>query len=421
MSNVSGFLGIDAIPRDDRILAQEYIDSINNVIDIELSGFKSLLFPDVWKLGFAFLSAESDRIKYQIFRIPRGDPSPLLIKLEDTPLFEPVFSPHTLTERSVPRDFFGDPHKAGKDFVFEEAEKLIDQRALPVFGTVLSEDVILGFIDEYHRFLSLRPHWDQYSLAAIRIAMHEHLIDLCSQFIWTYLRSLHIESPLDLDSMCIFFGNIDFGTLDSPPQPMIFSLTSKHVPIKAAFSALDFLDFQNVNQVHRNFALPDYESNQRGNWIWSAYSIEDEIRSVTHILSNSVHQYEEFVRGNGLELAHSPYLDNETSIIFVYESSYSRDISRGPVLREYHLKDALSRLPKVTVLVNGDVPSDEHLDATRFPNITFRGDKYEAKRGSHSAAMFFFQRTPFLRMIYRMLIDDLQATYGHEYFRGIII
>jgi len=421
LSKVSNLSAIETLPRDDRILAQEYIDSINTVLDTELSGFKSLLFPDIWKLGFAFLSADSDGIKYQIFRIPKGDPSPLLIKEEDTPLFEPIFGPHTLTERSVPRDFFGNPHKAGRDFVFEKAEVLVNQRALPVFGIDISEDVILGFIDEYHRFLSLPPHCDQYSLAAVRTAMDEHLIDLCSRFIWTHLRSPHVESPLDLDSMRIFFGNIDPKTLEPSPQPIMFSLTSKYVPIKAAFSALDYLVSQEVNQVHRSFALPDYESNQRGNLIWSAYSFEDEIKSVSYILGKSVEQYSEFIKGNGLGLKQSPYLDDETSIVFVYESSYSRDISRGPLLKEYHLDDARDRLPKVTVLFNGDGSSHEDLNGSDFPEITYRGEKYKAKRASHSAAMFFFQRTPFLRMIYRMLIDDLQATYGNEYFRGIVI
>jgi hypothetical protein len=339
---------------------------------------------------------------------------------EDTPLFEPEFGPHTLTERYVPRDFFGDPKKAGRDFVFEKVQTLVDEHALPIFGRDLSEDVVVGFIDEYHRLLALPHHWENYSLAAIQAGMEEYLLDLCSRFIWTNLQTGYVASPLDLDSLQLFFGKIDPRNLDDPPQPIRFSLTSKNVPIKAAFTSLDYLIAQDVNQVRRSFAIPDYESNQRGNWIWCAYSFEDEIRSVKHILEKCVDQYSEFISGNRIRLTNSPYLDQDTSIIFVYESSFSRDISRGPLLKEYHLENAREKLPKVTVLIKDDVPSHNSVDGSNYPEIRYHGDIYKAKSASHSVASFFFQRTPFLRMIYRMLIDDLQATYGDEYFRGDI-
>ena len=419
-NQISNELFVSTVSKEDRILAQDYIDSVNYLLDNELSGFKALLFPNVWKLGFAFLYSDSDRIKYQIFRIPKGSPAPLVIKQKDTPLFEPVFSRNSLFESSVPRNFISDPQKAGRKFVFERVQALVIERGLPIFGRQLSEDVIVGFIDEYSRLLALQPYQAQYSLAAIHFGMEEYLFDLCARFIWTKLKKSDFVKPFDLDSLQLFFGKIDPKTLKMPPQPIRFSLTSKNVPIKAAYTALDYLIAQGIDQVGRNFANPDYKTSDKGNWIWSGYSYEDEIKSVRYILENCVGQYSEFVMGNRFGFINSPYLDNETAIIFVYESSHSSEIAIGPILTEYQLKNGFTKLPKVTVLFKDDVGTTDYIDSSKFPDIIYRGEHYTARKAPSGTASFFFMSTPFLRMIYRMLIYDLQDAFGFEHFRAFI-
>jgi len=163
-SELARKLDLEGVEPAERELFQRFIDTINNLLDNDFIVVKELIFPGVWKLGVGIISSDQYHIQYQIYRIPYKEPSPLVCKLNRGILFTDQWSPNAISETITSKETLIDPLKAGKDFVLERVRKVVEAKALPIYGHHLSVDVLFSFVDLYHPALGISPGLDHYSV-----------------------------------------------------------------------------------------------------------------------------------------------------------------------------------------------------------------------------------------------------------------
>jgi hypothetical protein len=315
---VSEQLELSRVSKEDLELFQLFIDAINSFLDGALTGFKSILFPGTWKVGVSIFESTPDRITIQLYSIPKGQPAPLVVGRLAESLARGQADPRVFLESSMARDRLKDPVKTGQKFVLQKAKEVVEQRALPLFSPLLSADILIGFVDHYAPLLGLSPYEESYSTADLEYSLQNHIFDICARIIWDQRGSPSLRIPLDLDQLVLMSGRRSYDDLPRPQQPIIFSITSNRVPLNPAFSALEYLKSEGIEEVHRVFPLPDYDRIQGGAWVWQGYSRDEEIGAITNILENIIEEYQKFIIGNRLDLPSSPYLDLDIAIIFEY-------------------------------------------------------------------------------------------------------
>ncbi len=397
---------IDPVERE---LFQRFIDTINNLLDNDLAIVKELVFPGVWKLGVGIVSIDQHRYQYQIYRIPYGNPAPLVCKLSRGMLFTGEWSPNAIEETLTSKAHLADPQHAGKEFVLDKLKQVVEAKTLPVLGPHLSSDTLFSFVDRYYPVLGIIPYQDRYSLQDLSHALNAHLLGTAAAVLGKVAPLARSGLMVDLDNLAQSIRPGKVEPTDIGDSTVYFSITSRSFPVTAAFDSLKYLTAAGITEIERSFGRRDLPLSPGKNFIWSGYSTKNEIGSVTRILRHSIEEYTALVEHHHLKLPESPYLDPNTAIIYEYEPAETTPFD-GPGLREYFVDNELHRLPKLSVYVRDQ--QNHHVDATKFPELTIEGNVYTSVSSSSMIASFFFQNIPFLRFIYRMLSQDLSLHYG---------
>lgn len=130
---------------------QQFIDTLNTLLDHDFATVKALLFPGVWKFAVGCRLIDPGQVLYQLLRVPSGRPAPLIVELPES--VRPLeLGDSVQTTIVMSRDpFFRDPKHHGRQFVFEMLRRLVKAKALPLYGKEMAADVLLGFISRYHR------------------------------------------------------------------------------------------------------------------------------------------------------------------------------------------------------------------------------------------------------------------------------
>jgi len=400
------------IDPDDRELFQKFTDTVNDLLDHHFISVKEILYPGVWKLGVGIIHADAERLFYQIYGIPYKEPAPLVCKLRGSLHQADRKKRYPFAEHLSSREFLSHPESAGTDFVTSRVERIVEDRALPVFGEMSATDVLFHFVDKYHRCLGLERTSHTLRVSDLNYALNVHLLGVCAAFISENISPNEGFVHLDLDWVSQYVKDRDVSPIAPGENPIRFSIGSKRVSVRLVYDSLRYLLGNNIQSITRPFPLPDVPNSPGGHWIWEGFSREAETESVKRILTNSLNEYSQFVQGNRLNFPNSPYLDSQTAILFQYEPAKSlADSLRGePVLREYHLENPLKRLPKLSVSV-GEGQERVTGEIVRS-SITIDGHQYQLIQWSDGFATFLFQETPVLRLIYRMLTQDLSRHYG---------
>ena len=143
---------------------QRYADALNGLLDDDFKVVKKLLFPGVWKFGVGSRIIDHEYVLCQLSSIPRGEPAPVIFQLPDE-----------VTPRSFGRNvhtsivqgrhkFLAGPEQCARDYVFGFVRDLWRAQGFPIFGAEMAADVVLGFVQQYHRWLDLPPDADEYCI-----------------------------------------------------------------------------------------------------------------------------------------------------------------------------------------------------------------------------------------------------------------
>jgi len=412
---VKNKLNLSGLQPSDCSFFQRFIDTINNLFDIDFIAVKDLIFPGQWKLGVSTSPSDDKILHYQIYTIPYGYPSPLITKLDKPYAFNNKFNSNTVSETMSQKEGETDPIKMGKHFVLDEVSKIAEQKTFPIFGTASAQELVLAFIDLYHICLGLTPYLKQYSIEEVDYAMNQYLFNIATRSFKYVKRRFNTNDAIDLNALSTYLSKSTPPQIDPKDVIPPFFIVSNGFPIRLAFESLQFLKVKKTANISRIFGLPDVDLSIKNGpfYIWSRYSLENESASVTRVLNSSLEEYKTFIEGNRLRFANSSYLDTNTSIIFEYEPAYLSPISKHPVLDEYHVVNYNRNLPKLNVIIKD--PKSNSLDATQMhkvSSIMLDGITYSCDYCSLSDAGFLFNRTPIINLVYRMLYSDLNKHYG---------
>ncbi len=402
---------------------QKFIDTINNLLDNDFPVFKEIVFPGVWKLGVGIISSSEHHIQYQIYSIPYKEPAPLVCKLSKGLLFTNKWDKNAISETQTSKDALLDPQQAGKKFVEERIVAVCTSKLLPIYGHEISSDILFNFVDRYHLILGIEPCLNQYSVQDLSIALNHHLYEISESALVEKIPVSSRKYSVDLDKLNSYIDIKHSTPKGIFGKPVSFSIGTDNFPIRAVYDSLKYLIANGIKEVNRVFGLPDLPLEQGAHWVWSGYSLEREIKNVTHILNNSLNEYKLFVNGNKLKFPNSHYLDSSTTIIYEYEPSKGDKYEDGPSLNEYFIDNSSHTLPKLIVYPKDKASPHLPVDTNkggRYYTVDYESKTYKAYSISYGFCAFLFQNTPFLNLIYRMLSDDLSKHYGMSISSAII-
>jgi hypothetical protein len=394
---------------------QRFIDVVNQLIDHDFSIVKALLFPGIWKFGVGCRLVGHDLVLYQLLRAPKGRLTPLVIELPET--VKPLeLGKNVESAVTLPRDdFFSDPERHARKFVFTRLRQLVSAKALPVNTAALAADVVFGFIHRYHRWLEINPHRDEYFIGELREAFGPRL----SKNAGAVARRLPAETrggrEVNLDRHHPESINPRTKIYQSS-GPTTFFLASEVYPLRISFQSLAFLSSLDRQVIRRRFLSGDNEYQAPpNNFVWSCYSREREIQNVTAVLQCVVSEYEGFIRGCAFRLENSAYLNPAIAIVFQYVSSHDNPGRTEPTLHECHVRNLDGALPKITVLSASENP--DCASAHPGSSVLVGNVRRVVETGISRIADFFFYGTPLLHLIYTFLAEDLNSKYNMNVIR----
>jgi len=407
-------LTLKNLPSADIRLFQQYIDTINQLLDDDFLAVKKILFPDVWKLGVGIFETNDLWVSFQIYKIPYEEPAPLVCKLEGNAFQTPSFGPFAISNHETPKENLSDPVTSAKNFVLEKVKRVVEERLLPVHGHLTSIDIIFAFIRRYNNILDLPPELNHIGIEELSHALNNQMLGICASIASKMADSSNRLAVLDLDNIAHYVRTNKVEPIPPGEIPVHFSIGSNYFPISSVFDALRNFLATGDKVIDCPFVPRHLGPGLGGNWIWSEYKPEDEIQNVKLMLENAIPEYTDFVLHNRFKFPDSRYLNKSASIIFEYEPSFYNKDRPGPILKEYHLDNQSLTLQKSIVSIISEGKSE--IDEKTFPKVTYQGNNYKAFSLLHGVADYMFHETPMLNLLYRMLEHDLSEHYGKASF-----
>ncbi len=406
-AQIANQLELTGISRADKKYFQTFIDTVNGLLDADFITVKNILYPGVWKLGVGIVSSNQTSYRYQIYKIPEDEPSiPLVSRVEDSSLFADQRDPKVIMKALASRDYAQDPIKAAETNVYREVSEVIEGNRLPIYGSTLSADILIAFVDRYYRCIGVQPNRNSYSVEELTYGLRVFLHLACLKYINIAPINSDAIYYIDLDDLNDFLIRSSLESSEQMRTPIYF-IKAHNFPINTAFSSLQYLQAKRIRKIDRLFGIEDRNLRGVKNWVYMKYSPENEIKSVTNVLNSSIDAYSSFVTGNRLQFPESPYLNSKTAIIYEYEPIGFETGHKWPSLREYHVET--QELPKLSVMIR-DL-KEPRIDTTGFPIIKFDGKEYNAPMSSISEAAYLFQSAPVYKHIFEMLKIDMQRHY----------
>ena len=395
---------LEGIPADDIRFFQQFIDDVNYLLDYDFISVKNAVFPGVNKLGVGVGQCDEQSVLYQIYVIPNNETGPLVCKVEKD-AFDLQKNRYAVSATSSTRERLAEPQTEATRYVLQHVRNIVQHKALPIHGVLLSKDILFEFIDEFADCLALLPDQDVYSVSDISRGLTGILLGLCAVIVNNSSESSKRLILLDLDTVANIVRQNGLKPTNLRDTAVRFALGSRRLSMRSVSDAIRYLTANNISTIERPFA----RRSRSGHWIWSVYAEEDAVHNIELILENSIQEYASFVTGNRLKLPNSPYLDPNVSIIYEYEPFSIAAPGEEPGISEYHVANPLRQMPKVAVYVKRG--EDKKIGGDKFPIITINGVVHHASFQSIGTADFLFYRTPVLNMVYRMLKRDLEKHY----------
>lgn len=395
---------IDTVPmeREEREIFQRYIDSVNNLLDNELKAVKYLLLPNVWKLGVGLKFTSKSHFGFEIYKVNYSEASVLVCRIKGSSIFSEGFSDNTISEIYCNRESLDDPENAGRSYVLKRLSNVVENRGFAIYGRLLASEIIYNFIKRYYRCLGLDANFDNYSTSDLDHALNFYLLGMCAAYVNAH--NLDMDTafvPIDLDEMSHYLAGQNLSPLPPGTSPVVFKIDSKFISMRSVSEALNFLVGNEIKSISRPFV----KRKPGAGLIWDGFSLEDEIESVTTVLSNIVLEYKSFLQGNKLHFPNSHFLDEKTSIIFEYKPAMKTVSSSRPALYQHLVKNSENSLPKILVFTPSS--NEQIVDLGDFPTIRIKGNSYHALTSSAYDATFLFRGTPVYDMLYKMLRIDI--------------
>jgi hypothetical protein len=403
---VENNLTLAKIKREDLVWLQKFIGTINGLLSGEFSVVKQILYPGIAEFGVGVFYSGDEGMHFQVYKIPFGQQIPHIIQLEVGSFLSDKTNPNNAVAEYMPRrENLALAEEMGRKFVLNKLSDIVKQKALPVRGLILSEDILFGFIDRYYRCLGLEPNKDTYEVAELDYALNQYLFNICTTLLKRLALPLEKGQTItvELDDIDNILINENLKPLPVQQLAYNFSIHSNKISTGSAYQALSYLLANQIHTIHRPIKK------------------DENLDDIKSILLNSITIYSSFIKENLLYFPKSLYLDWETAIVWEYFRNESGNDAYydPPILREHHIRAEYSRLPKLSVIMRstqekptwfGDVYKEQTPTIISPEGIKYRLDTTmgTVERG----ASFLFSETPILNLVYLMLRKDLEYQYN---------
>jgi len=260
--------------------------------------------------------------------------------------------------------------------------------------------------------LGLTPNQKSYSFKDVDLAFNEYIFGYCAANVKSSDHSFNNIYTVELDEIVAQSQHEAIEPLDYSDVNFKIAMYSRRFPIKLAYDALDYLKAKQIKEINRIFPQRTREINIMDNFIWSGYSLDEEVKSIKRILNSSISEYKEFIAGNHFSLPRSPFLDSDTKFIYEYFPASINVPASAPKLNTFRIIDKNEILPKVTSILRIDEISQ--FDVSEAFELSYEGKKYKVVEYSKASADLFFHDLPVLNLIYEMLSKDLNEHYNFD-------
>lgn len=426
-------LGLEGLNQADIRLFQEYIDTINKLLDSDFVSLKRAYFSDVWKLGVAVFRCDDQWLEFQLFAIPAASNAPLVVNLTKSPTQElwqsgastlitraSAILPGTdfvrgLQSHHCRRSFFK-PEKQGRDFVIKYLEKALRDRIFPLHGPLLLRESLFAFLDQYRGVLQLSAQ-DDYSTdelnKSIRLELPARYQIIVRKVFGIEARAIPLKALPALERIAgIISSQPDLVGEDelreflaADDQAYSSQLLVAFPALRPVLEALDYFASIGDTTVHRVYrqetVLP----------LWTT-DAADQKHNLETILLNARAQYKLFLAGNRLPGVASPqYLNEDRAIIYFADLSNWRDPNAFHTITEAIAFNDAGELPRVQFF-DRNLPMEREQKAKNVGVLDTGSKKVELESYSSGWANYLFDPRPMLNVVYDMFTNDLQESYG---------
>lgn len=406
---------LPTLSAEDKVFFTKFIDTVNDLLNRDFVSVKERAFPGVWKLGVGILTATTELVRYQIYRIPFSEPGqPLVCPVDESSFDLETSKRHANSNHRVPRNLLGSAETQGLEFVYKYVSELANEKAFPLYGKGLAVEALYAFLDKYADCLDLPFGQNSYTVSDISHGLNDHLFGICAAIVQTLPTVGDPIVTMDIGSVSAFIKGHHITPVKLADTSARIVLTGKDVNMQSVFDAVRYLTSQKIGSIGRIYT-PRKKRDFHKNWRWTGFSKEEEAQYVSDIVQLSFQDYREFVDGNHFAFPRSAYLDKETAFIYEYEVDDSVYPWYSPHLSIYRIKDSHGKLPKLTV--KAVAKSGEHLRKPEGRVITLDGEEYQLAYISEGNGGHLYSDTPISTLVYGMLQEDLEKHYGIKHLR----
>ncbi|MEQ2007065.1 MAG: hypothetical protein ABMA26_09715 [Limisphaerales bacterium] len=428
-------IGLIGLSYEDRRAFQQFVDEVNVLLDVDLPVVKHERFADAWKLGVSIHEANAESVCYSVYTIANGENAPLLTYVPHETA-RPDFLPKKgdvvewhleggsrkdVSKRWVMREFFRDPVKSAKDFVFGYLEQLLRKKLLHVHGRNQSVELIMWFMRSYAHTLGL-PVADTYTTKEIVYGVQVYLPMWYSI---AYPRTMkHFQENWSDMLRCNPFPSFEQiarskaqpehpsatevrDALASGKRPARTFVRTDTFSFQSLWQAVDFLTATGVQEICRL----DRPRSKNEAWVWDCYSAEELKHNTSKMLIGAAEDYSDFVKGNRFGRLDSRLLSGEVAMIYTIDSRKWENSQRPGFIDDLWVNNPDRSLPIVTL-----IDLAEEADAIRFDGgvAEIRGVRRECIRSRRSIMGTVFDDRPIQKLLYELLDAELAHRYDVE-------
>lgn len=410
-AKVSCDIELDGVQDRDVEFFQRYSNELNSLLERDFQAIRARVLPPAACFGIGIASTTEDRVEYQHHRVEFGSRQPMVFRAEPKAM-DSIFDDLTvLNFTRVERTFLKEPREQALEFLKKPIVNALRNYQLVVQGVDVACNVVSQFIEQFPSVFGIKPA-EQYSLEVLQNAYYQTLPKACVRY---------LPSPQDAKHQHI--GQINLWQMEAAMQHLPqtgamrssplsnYRIDSGDIPIQAFEDSLKVLLSSGVETVSN----PWHDLGDRnGSFIWSFTDKAKVGANLRRLFQRLIGNYSHFVRGNELVLTRSPYLDPNIAIIFNIRDRGGAGIESCPIIEEFHVPNPSLELPKVTTCVGGDQGRLQY-DRSNSRKLILDGKMHSLAFIAGSLADWPFQRCPYLRGVYRLLTNDLNAQYGYNF------
>ena len=282
-------------------------------------------------------------VSYNMYKIHFGEPTPLICVLDKDPFDSIVQDSNSISGHWSLRKYMTDPIESGSSFVLDYVKNAFKDRLFSIHGKLISVEILFAFLDRYAHCLGLMPKQNEYSIIELENGLNNIFPGICARILQdTFPSGIDHMIRIDLDEISEIARHQKLHPLHHDEGTIDFIISSNVILLNAVSESIRYLlaDMNN-DIIKRPFKHSSQLHTTKSNWIWSGYTVEEEEHNIMTILNSVINEYAAFIKGNRLKLPESPYLDQKTSIIFVFENKHRKDNTYTPILNEYHISTVI--------------------------------------------------------------------------------